>query len=171
MRFAGELWQRPAVDLRSLRRDARPWLDRVARLARPKVVVATQTRVIEAAADHGGTWVPCTPVVSVLPKRAADVDLLAAALCAPPAAAWAAARAGGTGPVPHAIRMSTELALAVPLPADRRAWRRAAAPWPTGDLDAFAEQATAMHGLPRATADAGPGLVATNPLAPRGPVR
>ena len=31
----------------------------------PKVVVATQTRVVEAAVDPTGEWIPSTPVVSV----------------------------------------------------------------------------------------------------------
>ena len=116
--------------------------------------MASQTKVVEAAADRTGRWVPCTPVVSVLPKRADDVDLLAAALCAPPASAWAAARAAGTGLSPGAIRMSAELALAVPLPTDRRRWRRAAEALAAEDLDAFAELATAAHRLDPAQAEA-----------------
>lgn len=171
VRFAGEVWKRPGVDLRSLRRDEPALADWVARLARPKVVVASQTKVVEAAADHTGTWVPCTPVISVLPRRATDVDLLAAALCAPPAAAWAAARAAGSGLSRSAVRMSSELALAVPLPADRRAWRKAAASLVDGDLDAFAEHGTAMHGLPPASADAVLAWWHSNHLGPARPVR
>jgi hypothetical protein len=44
--------------------------------------------------------------------------------------------------------MSTDLALAVPLPVDRRAWRRAAAALAAGDLEAFADHATSAHRLP-----------------------
>jgi hypothetical protein len=152
MRFAGVEWRRPSVDRRSLAKDD-PGLARwVDRLAVPKVLVASQTKVIEVAADHGGRWVPCTPVVSVLPGRRADVDLVAAALSAPPAAAWAAARAAGTGLSPGSMRMSAELALSVPLPADRRRWQRAAAALAAGELDAFATLATAAHRLPDDTA-------------------
>lgn len=153
-RFAGARWDRPAVDRRSLRRDDPELAAWVERVSRPKVLVASQTKVVEAAADRSGRWVPCTPVVSVVPKRPDDVDLLAAALCAPPAAAWAAARAAGTGMSPGAIRMSAELALAVPLPSDRRRWRRAADALAAGDLEAFAAHATAAHRLPPAQADA-----------------
>jgi hypothetical protein len=153
-RFAGREWRRPSVDRRSLAREDPGLAQWVDRLAVPKVLVASQTKVIEAAADPGGRWVPCTPVVSVLPKRPADVDLVAAALSAPPAAAWAAARAAGTGLSPGAIRMSADLALSVPLPADRRRWRQSADALAAGDLDAFAELATAAHRLPDAAAAA-----------------
>jgi hypothetical protein len=154
VRFAGTEWRRPAVDRRAVRRDdpdVGAWLEQ---LRRPKVLVASQTKVVEAAVDRDGSWVPCTPVVSVLPRRKADLDLVAAALCAPPAAAWAVGRAAGTGLSPGAIRMSTDLALAVPLPRDRARWRQAARALATGDLEAFAEHATAAHRLPRAHADA-----------------
>ena len=151
-RFAKRTWSRPVVDLAAVRAQDRRlggWLDRV---LRPKVVVATQTRVIEAAADRTGTWVPCTPVVSVIPRDGTEVDLIAAALCAPPVAAWAARRASGTGLSPDAIRMSAELALAAPLPRDRRLWEQAATHLLAGDLAAYAESATAMYRLDPATA-------------------
>jgi hypothetical protein len=154
VRFAGAEWQRPAVDRRAVGRDAPEvgaWLEQ---LRRPKVLVASQTKVVEAAVDREGGWVPCTPVVSILPRRKADLDLVAAALCAPPAAAWAASRAAGTGLSPGSIRMSTDLALAVPLPEDQSRWEAAARALAMGDLEAFAAEATAAHRLPGAEAEA-----------------
>ncbi|MDP1820159.1 MAG: N-6 DNA methylase [Acidimicrobiales bacterium] len=149
VRFARAIWERPAVDLPGVARDAPAvgaWLER---LRRPKVLVATQTRVTEAAADRTGTWVPCTPVVSVVPHDPADVDRLAAVLCAPPVAAWAVGRMGGSGLSAAAIRTSTALALAAPLPPDRGAWEDASAALVAGELDRFAERATAMYRLDR----------------------
>jgi hypothetical protein len=150
VRFARRSWARPVVDIAAVRRSddrlAR-WLDQV---LRPKVVVASQTRVVEAAADAGGTWVPCTPVVSVVPRDPGDVDRLTAVLCAPPVAAWAARRGSGSGLSPHAIRMSTALALAAPLPTDEAAWHEATAHLADGDLDRYADAATAMYALPPA---------------------
>jgi hypothetical protein len=49
--------------------------------------------------------------------------------------------------------MSAELALAVPLPTDRRRWRRASEALAAGDLDAFADHATAAHQLPAAQSE------------------
>jgi hypothetical protein len=151
-RFAKRTWQRPGVQVEDgaeLGPGLGAWLDR---LRRPKVVVASQTRVVEAAADRAGTWVPCTPVVSVLPDDPDEVDLLCAALCSPPVSAWAARRAGGTGLSPGALRISTALVLAAPLPEDRDTWAEAASALAAGDLDAFAALATEMHHLPADTA-------------------
>jgi hypothetical protein len=127
-----------------------PWIDRdaldasharvarwVERLAVPKVLVATQTKVVEAVADHAGDLVPVTPVIAVVPGVAAPtLDDLVVALCSPPVSAWAQWRRGGTGLSPSTIRLSASDLEAVPLPADRVRWRHAArsmsagAPWP-----------------------------------------
>jgi hypothetical protein len=148
VRFAKRSWARPVVDVAAVHM-ADGWLDRV---LRPKVLVASQTRVLEAVADHLGTWVPATPVVSLVPHEPTGLDLVAAAVCAPPAAAWAARRAAGTGLSAASIRVSADLLTELPLPPDRAAWRRAAVALRAGDLHAFAPLATAMHGLPRQAA-------------------
>jgi hypothetical protein len=150
VRFARQRWTRPDVDVGALREAssrAAAWVDRV---RRPKVVVATQTRVVEAAADHRGTWVPCTPVISVLPRDGATVDaaLLAALLNAPPTSAWIARRAAGSALSADALRVSAGLVAGVPLPHDARAWSAAARALEAGDLERYAERATAMFGLP-----------------------
>lgn len=151
-RFAKRRWDRPAVDVAGAAA-ANPrvgtWL---ARIRRPKVVVATQTRVLEAAADVDGGVVPCTPVVSALAHRGDDVDALAAVLNAPPAAAWAAWHAAGSALSAGALRVSTGLVAAVPLPVDGDAWREAARRLAAGDLAGYAEAATAMYGLAPAQA-------------------
>ena len=125
-RFADRRWQRPAVDLAAL--DATdPKLARWVRARlRPKVLLATQTRVIEAAADPSGTAVPSVPVVSVEPFKPEDVWLVTAALLSPAASAWALEEAGGAALAVDAIKLSARQALALPLPVDRAAWHRAA---------------------------------------------
>jgi hypothetical protein len=148
VRFAKRSWQRPEVDVAAAR-GASPrvaaWLDRV---RRPKVVAASQTRVLEAVADRFGTWVPSTPAVSVVPADPAAVDRLAAVLCAPPVAAWAARRAVGTGLSSDAMRVSAGLLAAVPLPRDEGTWVLASDLLAAGDLAAFGAAATAMFDLP-----------------------
>ncbi len=154
VRFAKRSWQRPEVDVDALR-SANPrvaaWVDRV---RRPKVVVASQTRTVEAAADRSGSWVPCTPVISVLPRDPAHVDLIAAVLCAPPISAWAARRSAGTALSARAMRMSAPLVLTMPLPADRAAWEEAAALLARGDVHGYAASATAMYRLSQRAARA-----------------
>ena len=154
VRFARARWARPVVDVAGVRAQHPAlvgWLDTV---LRPKVVVATQTRVVEAAADRAGTWIPSTPVIAVVPQDPTDVDRLVAALCGPPVAAWAAGQAAGTGLSPGAVRLSAALVRSVPLPPDGDAWEAAAAALAAGDLTRFADAATAMHALPPATATA-----------------
>ncbi|MDH5238792.1 MAG: hypothetical protein OEW85_14375, partial [Acidimicrobiia bacterium] len=86
----------PRVDLAVLRRSGAKvaaWADR---LLVPKVLVATQTPVIEVVADPDGTLMPLTPVLAVIPPP----DLVwevAGLLSAPSISAWAAAHTLGTG--------------------------------------------------------------------------
>jgi hypothetical protein len=130
-RFAKRTWQAPAVDLAALERAgtraARRW---VARTRVPKLVVATQTRVAEAAVDPDGSWVPSVPVLSVVPRdpsEPADLWRLAAAVASPAATAWLLRRAPGTALARGALKVAAPDLLALPLPTDDAAWNEAAA--------------------------------------------
>lgn len=81
----------------------------------PKVLVATQTRVIEAMADPEGDWWPAVPVVSVLP-RTIDVWHVLAALVSREASTWMARRTVGTGLSAGATRISARALAALPVP-------------------------------------------------------
>jgi len=135
-RLAGTRLLAPVVDVTALRswaegpdgdRRLGAWAD--ARL-RPKVVIATQTRVVEAAVDEDGSWWPSVPVISVVLDHEHDDDehrwLAAAALSAPPVTAWAAERSGGTALSPQALKLSARQVAIVPLPIDRDAWTEGA---------------------------------------------
>lgn len=154
VRFAGRRWRRPVVDRASLAatdpRLARWVGDRLV----PKVLVATQTRVVEAVIDGRGEMVPSVPVVAV----AAPVDqlaMVAAVLHAPPVSAWALHRAGGTALAGDAIKLSARQVLEIPLPEDETRWRRAAnilaghdaGPGPVPDPSAFGAEMCAAYGL------------------------
>jgi hypothetical protein len=127
-RFAKRTWRAPVVDLAELEsvggRAARRW---VARARVPKLLVATQTRVVEAAVDPAGSWVPSVPVVAVVPHDPADLWRVAAAVASPAATAWLLGRAPGTALAREAIKVAAPDLLALPLPADRGAWDEAAA--------------------------------------------
>ena len=94
----------------------RRWVD--ARLV-PKVLVATQTKVIEAVADPDGTLVPITPVISVQPAPD-DVWMVAAVLSSPPVSAWAARRTIGSALSVDAVKLSAAQLRALPLPPPGR---------------------------------------------------
>jgi methylase of polypeptide subunit release factors len=148
VRFGKRTWIAPRVDLDRLAAGA----PRVARwtetLARPKVLVATQTKVIEAALDPAGDTVPVTPVIAVMPHRAEDLYLLVAALSAPPASAWMHRRRAGSGMSKDALRIAASDIAALPLPADRRVWGDVAQAWAAGaGPDTVAAPATEAYGL------------------------
>ena len=62
--FAKRRFHRPTVDLRRLTAPMRRWADG---MLVPKVVVANQTRVIEAVADPDGSWIPSVPLITARP--------------------------------------------------------------------------------------------------------
>lgn len=141
-KVAGATYDRPLVDISKL---SKPFLLR----RRPKVLVATQTRVIEAVADHDGSLWPSVPVISVLPLDSDPeiIDLLVAALFAPPASVWAARLAAGTARSPGAIRLSASQLAHLPLPSDRDRWAEGARQLQDGELEAAAVTLTGAYGL------------------------
>jgi SAM-dependent methyltransferase len=122
-RIGGKAWTRPTVDIEALGPDLRAWF--AARLV-PKLLIASQTKVVEAVADEAGALLPSVPVVSVEAPVERLWDL-AAALSSPPVTAWCVERSLGSGLSADAVRLSARLLLEVPLPPDRRAWTRATA--------------------------------------------
>jgi hypothetical protein len=128
-RYGRRRWDAPAVDVDAARA-ALPWLDR--QLV-SKVLVATQTRVVEAVADPTGAWVPCTPVLTVVPTGL-DLHHALAVLLAPATTAWALREASGAALSGDAVKLSAAQLRAVPLPPPGADWDAAAAAVAAGDL-------------------------------------
>ncbi|CAN5627615.1 hypothetical protein BH20ACT2_BH20ACT2_00190 [soil metagenome] len=129
-RFAKRRWAAPVVDLDTLAA-ADPALARwVADRLVPKVLVATQTRVVEALVDAEGALVPSVPLVAVT-AAGDDLDpwLVAAALSAPPVTAWALTHYGGAGLSSRVLKLAAHQVLAVPLPAEVGPWYEVARRW------------------------------------------
>lgn len=126
IRFDRRRWHAPRVDLARLDPELHSWAR--ARL-RPKILLATQTRTIEAVVDERGEWLPVTPLISIVP-RDDDHDrwlwLIAAALCSPPLAAMAMEQHAGAALSGSAIKLSARQAAALPLPVHREAWEQSA---------------------------------------------
>lgn len=122
-RIAGRRWERPLLDARDI--DDGGLSRWVTGRLRPKLVVATQTRVIEAVADPTGEWIPSTPVIAV---HGDDEDLwkALAVLLAPPVTLWARQQFAGAALSIDAIKLSARQVLDLPLPGDRTGWDRAA---------------------------------------------
>ena len=122
-RFAKQRFEAPGVDVDALPDVLAQWARR--RLV-PKVLVATQGRVLEAVADEQGAWLPSVPVITVAPVDPQDVWRVLAVLLAPPISAYAATAYAGAGLSPTAVKLSARQVAELPLPTDEEAWSVAA---------------------------------------------
>ena len=140
--FAKRRFVRPTVDLARLSTPMRRWAET---MLVPKVVVANQTRVIEAVADSDGTWIPGVPLISARPDGSTDVHTLAALLTSPVASAWAWHRAGGSGLSAGAVRLGPRWLAELPWPAGGLA--AAASALAAGDVHGCGDTVTSAYGL------------------------
>lgn len=123
-RFARKPWQAPVLDIDQITdTSVRDWF---VERCRPKLLLASQTPVVEVLADPDGGLVPSVPVLVVEPADTADLWPLAAVLSSPAASAWLYLRAAGTGLSRGAMRIRAKEVSLIPLPADRSAWERGA---------------------------------------------
>lgn len=125
-RFSKKLYRRPTVQVPELCSDDPVLAEWVKARRRPKILVATQTRVVEAWVDESGETVPATPVISVEPHSADHLWLLAAALLAPPVTAHFVAQRFGTALSLDALKLAARDVAQTPLPVDRKSWERGA---------------------------------------------
>ena len=105
-RVGGRAWDRPVVDVGALEGRAADWAQRT---GGPKLLVATQTRVVEVVVDDAGEWIAGVPLVVVL-APAERLWPLAAALAAPAVSAWLLQRAAGTARTPRALKVTAAAA-------------------------------------------------------------
>lgn len=122
-RFARRRFDAPTIRLDELDERMRGWA--ASRLV-PKVLVASQTQVVEAVADPSGRWLPCVPITTIVPQASdareasAAVWEIAAVLTSPVATVCAWHRCAGTGLSASSMRLGPRVVS--PLP------------WPAGDL-------------------------------------
>ena len=117
VRFAKRTFAAPRVDRELLDERMQRWASR--KLV-PKVLVASQTKVVEAVVDADGTWLPGVPVISVVPSPGIDPWEIGAILTSPVATVAVWHQSAGTGLSAGAVRLG---------PANI-----SAIPWPAGDL-------------------------------------
>ncbi|MBI2704912.1 MAG: N-6 DNA methylase [Actinobacteria bacterium] len=123
-KFAGERWLEPAVCLDELDDRLRAW---ASDLLVPKVLIATQTRVLEAAVDERGEWYPSVPVIALVPHDPGRVWHAAAVALAPPVSAWAWANFAGGALSADAIKLAARDVLSLPTPTHDELWDQGAA--------------------------------------------
>jgi len=141
-RIGRRSWERPVVDVVALEGRAADW---VRRTGGPKLMVATQTRVVEVVVDDTGQWIPGVPLVVALapPER---LWPLAAALASPGVTAWLLQQVAGTALTPHALKVTAALVREVPLPTNEAAWEDGTTAFRRGDLQLFADAMTTAYG-------------------------
>ena len=138
-RFGGRSQLAPVLDTAALAAASPRVAAWAAKRLVPKVLVATQTRVVEVVADPLGAWVPVTPTISVEPIGVEPIGVdpsgphpvesvwrVAAALLAPTVSAQALAEHLGAGLSPGALRWSARSVLQVELPIDEEQWHQGA---------------------------------------------
>lgn len=121
-RFNKVAYLHPRVDRKALPPKLAEWASR--RLV-PKLLVATQTKVIEVVVDEAGLCLPSVPLISVV-SEPRSLWMLAAALTSPALSAEASRRHLGSGRNASALRLRAVDVLALALPADVEAWRQGA---------------------------------------------
>lgn len=124
VRFANRRWSDPRVDVAGLDGRARRWAEVQ---AGPKILVATQTRVLEAVADPDGRLLGSVPVLCVRPGDVDRLWHLVAALHAPVISAWVVRGTIGTALSADACKPTAAVLCDLPLPEDGPAWDGAAA--------------------------------------------
>jgi predicted RNA methylase len=141
-RYGRRRWDAPAVDVDAARPTLGRWLDK--QLV-PKVLVATQTKVVEAVADVEGAWLPCTPVLTVVPT---DLPLhhALAVLLAPGTSAWALREASGAALSGDAVKLSAGQLRSMPLPPEGDDWDAAARAAEVGDVLGAGRHMDAAYG-------------------------
>ena len=111
VRFAKQKFAAPRVDLRSLSPALQLWASR--RLV-PKILIASQTRRIEAVIDRDGAWLPSVPVITCTTDRLDDVVTV---LHSDQATEWVRYHAAGSGLSASSVRLTARLLASIPLPA------------------------------------------------------
>ena len=151
-RFDKQRWTKPTVDVDAVDPAARQWVrDRLV----PKLLVASQTRIVEVVIDESADMVPCTPVITVEPRAdAPSLAHLAAALTSPLASLLLMNDAAGSALSADAMRVSARALGALPLPPLGAEWDAAAsavnalgAAPTTDELDEIAQLSLAAYGM------------------------
>jgi hypothetical protein len=122
-RFDKHGFDHPRVDLEKLTPELRKW---AAERLRPKVLLATQTKVLEAVVDDQGRYLPSVPVISISAEDPSLLWKIGVLLTSPPVTLIAAVRHLGAALSSDALKLGAKDVLDLPLPADQNAWEQAA---------------------------------------------
>ena len=123
-RYAGKSWLKPVVNLTSLLADDKELYDWVQDRLKPKILLATQTKVLEVLPDPEGQLIPSTPTISI------ECDLeeiwkITSALSSAAISAFAFSKVAGSALSSDTIKLSAKQVNALPLPPISDYWEQA----------------------------------------------
>jgi len=123
-RYAGKSWLKPVVNLTSLLADDKELYEWVQDRLKPKVLLATQTKVLEVLPDPEGQLIPSTPTISIecAPE---DIWKITSALSSAAISAYAFSRVAGSALSSDTIKLSAKQVNALPLPPISDYWEQA----------------------------------------------
>ena len=111
----------------------------------PKLLLATQTKVIEVVVDETGLLIPSVPVITVTVQKT-SLWHGAAVLMSPPVTAWAATQYMGSALSSDAIKLSAKQVETLPTPKASQVWDDAAERLESAqDASSQAEWQSLMH--------------------------
>ena len=122
-KFDKTRYEHPRVNLSQLTPKLQQWAR--SRL-RPKIMLATQTKVLEAFVDESGRYLPSVPVLTITTDQIEDLWRLGALLSSAPVTLVAANRHLGAALSSEALKLSASDVLELPLPSERAPWDKAA---------------------------------------------
>jgi hypothetical protein len=111
VRFAKRRFRAPRVDVDLLSPALQRWARQ--RLV-PKILIANQTKRIEAVIDRSGEWLPSVPVITCVTDRLDDVI---AVLHSATATEWVRYHAAGSGLSASSVRLTARLLASIPISA------------------------------------------------------
>ncbi len=109
VRFAKQQYAAPRVAIERLSAPLQRW---AAQRLVPKILIANQTRVIEAVHDTEGEWLPSVPVITC---TTAEPDRVLAVLGRPSSVEWVHHHAAGSGLGAGTVRLNPKLLASLPL--------------------------------------------------------
>ncbi len=110
VRFAKQRFDAPRVAVDRLSPALQKWA--AARLV-PKILIANQTKVIEAVHDVDGEWLPSVPVITCVTQQPERVLTV---LASDAANVWVHQHAAGSGLSATSVRLNPKLLASIPLP-------------------------------------------------------
>ena len=109
VRFAKQQYTAPRVAVERLTPALQKWA--IARLV-PKILIANQTKVIEAVHDVHGEWLPSVPVITCVTD---EPERVLAVLASGAANEWVHQHAAGSGLSATSVRLNPKLLASIPL--------------------------------------------------------